>query len=146
MPSEVVKFEAEHVWQLTDFGGQDRLAPFFTEEDLNDMADAGPAITVLKDGKVIGCGGLVEMTQYRALVWALFSKTTPANFLLMHRASVKMLRSCKYKRVEAFVDPNFPAAMRWIKQLGFTMEQAYVPFYFPDGSGASSWALYQDNE
>lgn len=142
---DVIRFEPSHVWRLADLGGQDRLQSYLKEKDVEEMAVAGPAITVLRDGVVLGCGGLVEMNQYRALVWALFSKTTPANFLAMHRASVKMIKTSKYKRIEAYVDPTFPAAIRWIEMLGFKMEQPFVPFHFPDGSGASSWALHQDN-
>jgi hypothetical protein len=60
----------------------------------------------------------------------------------MHRASAGFLAASQFRRIEAFVDPEFKPAMRWIKMLGFELER-FVPYFFKDGSIASQWAMHK---
>lgn len=140
----LVPLSTEHLPLMANHGGQEKFLSVFSTKHVEDLINSGPTYAAVQaDGSVIGVGGLVEMNEYRALGWGMFARTTPANFLKIHRAVYRTMVESKYKRIEAYVDPEFPQAIRWIEQLGFKMEQAFVRYYFPDGSGASFWAWHK---
>lgn len=136
--------EKFHIPAMVNFGGQDNFKSLFSDKHIEELRSAGPSYAAMDGDVVLGAGGFIHMNEYRALGWGLFARTTPANFVKIHRTVVRSIAECPYRRIEAYVDPKFPQAMRWIKKLGFRMELPFVPYYFPDGSGASYWALHQD--
>lgn len=140
----VVDFMPEHIAQLQNYGGQERLVEIASPAQLLELHLRSPgAITVIKENQPIACGGVAHSNSFRGLVWALFQRTTPRDFVFIHRASLDVIRKTKLHRIEAFVDPSFKAAMRWIELLGFTMEHPYIPWYFENGAGASYWAMHK---
>jgi RimJ/RimL family protein N-acetyltransferase len=139
---DVIAFEPAHIAQLMNYGGQEDLVGYFTERDVNDLAERGPAWSGIVDGQVVACAGLIECHKFRATGWGLFAKTTPQAFMAIHRASRRRILDSGYRRIEAYVDPRSQPAMRWVKALGFKLERSYIPYFFPDGSGAMEWALY----
>ena len=138
----VVAFRPEHVAALTNYGGQEHLVGHVDGAELGELAEHGVAFTSMAGDRVIACGGLIEATKFRATAWALMARTTPQQFVAVHRAVWRVIHGCDYVRVEAYVDHKFPAAMRWVAMLGFRLERVYTPLFFPDGSGASQWVLY----
>lgn len=142
----VVEFLPEHIAQFKNYGGQDAAVETFRPEDLHELKvrSAATSVTVLKDGQPIACGGIAMNNPYRGLIWAIFQRTTPQDFLFVHRTSLRLIERAPFKRIEAFVDPSFIPAMRWIKLLGFTMERVWIPYFFHNGAGASAWALHKE--
>lgn len=142
----VVDFLPEHILELQNYGGQEHLVKTARPEDNAELKrrSQGSSITVMKDSRPIACGGIAANTPYRGLVWAVFQKTTPSDFVFIHKASVGVIQNSPLKLIEAYVDPRFKQAMRWIKMLGFTLQRPYVPLFFADGSGASAWVLFKE--
>lgn len=144
---KVVDFDPEHITHFANFGGQEHCVETFRPNDLIElkMRSVGSSVTFMKNGIPIGCAGIAANNPYRGLAWAIFEKTdNPRDFLYIHRASLSLIKASKFKRIEAFVDPSFTEAMRWIKLLGFTMERLWLPYFFHNGTGASAWALHKD--
>lgn len=137
-----VPFIPEHARQLRNYGGQDYLIADASDRDFQDFAERGPALTMVHDGGPIACGGLIACTRFRATAWILVSQTQPAHFRAIHAAAKRMFAERDFRRIEAYVDPRFKQAVRWVRALGFRLERAYIPLFFPDGTGASEWALY----
>ena len=138
-----IPFEPGHIPQFLNYGGQDHLVLSVPPEELSQLNTHGEARTGLVDNRIVGCAGLIRMNDYRAVAWGLFQRTGNTDFLHIHMAIRRRLRSAlTFKRIEAFVNPLSPKAMRWIALLGFRMEQPYIPYYFADGSGAAQWAMY----
>lgn len=83
----------------------------------------GPAFTGIIDNRIIGCAGLVELTPYRAVAWALLDKTSrPIQFLKIHNAVRAFLDEQTYKRIDAQVALSNEAGHRWARALGFKVE------------------------
>lgn len=137
----VVPFEPEHVAQLRNYGGQEHLVAHVDERELSLLKDGGTAYSAFTiDGALIGCGGLIRATQFRAVAWALLARSTPRHFLALHNVVRRAIAGSPFARIEAYVDPKSPPAMRWVEALGFEIDRVYWPLFFPDGSGASVWA------
>jgi len=134
LPGDIAKLE-DHSWQKS-------LIPLMNMDQLDDLTRTGAHISVFDGDILIGCGGVVEINDWRGGVWSLLRDGRPQNFLGLHRASVRLLQSLPYKRIEGYVDPTIPEAVRWIRLLGFRLEMPYKPYFFPDGRGAAEWAFY----
>ena len=137
-----IPFEPWHARKLRDFGGQEALLAHSSDADLDGLAKAGPAYTALDGERIIGCAGFVETNKYRAIAWALLQKDTPRTFFGFHRQCQEVFSLQRYAVIVTYVKPTFVQGMRWVPKLGFRLERAYIPFWFPDGSGASEWAYY----
>ena len=85
---EVVPFVSEHLRELPDFGQQDSIVRQFLETLIeNRYEEQGPAFTGMASGEIVGCAGLVEMTQYRAYTWAIIpTQTRKGRFVAFHRS------------------------------------------------------------
>ena len=140
----MIPFEPDHIASLADFGGQEHLVETVRPQDLADMRDRGIAYSAVYGDHVVGCAGLVGLNAYRAVCWGIFARAGGHAFLGIHRATRHVMVASGYRRIEAYVDPMRPDAMRWIKMLGFRLDLAWIPYFFPDGSGASLWSYYPE--
>lgn len=138
----LIQFEPEHLEAFANFGGQEDRAIEVGIAGAAELRNAkGECFTAIRDNVILCCAGVIEANRYRATAWAFFQKTTHADFLYVHRQTSAFLSNTGYLRIEAYVDPLFVAALKWIRMLGFHLEKAYLPYFFPDGSPASSWAI-----
>jgi len=141
---QIVPFEPEHVEKFVNYGGQEHLVSVFKPREILELKEKGDAFTAMDGDRVVGCGGVIALTAFRGVAWGLFQKTGTADFLAIHMATRRYLRNCRFRRVEAYVDPLSPPAMRWIALLGFTLERPYIPYFYPNGCGSSAWVLYPE--
>ena len=87
------------------------------------LADAGEAYTLLHDGRIIACMGVVELWAGRGMAWALLAGDIGRAMISVHRIVRRFLwEECALRRVEAYVDAGFSAGHRWVEQLGFERE------------------------
>jgi hypothetical protein len=143
---EVVPFEPEHVEMFQNYGGQENLVHHFTPAQLLELKSSGFARSAISRGHVVGCSGLIELSKFRAVTWSLFEENRTNDLLAMFLRIRRYLRQCDYKRIESYIDPNRPLAIRWIQMLGFQLERPFIPYFFPDGSGAMAWVLYPEEK
>lgn len=137
----VVEFHPDHVKMMKDYGGQDTFISFLSDSDIDEISKSSCGCTIFKGDIVVGCLGGIPINKYRVVTWAILQKTTTTNFVFVHKTALWFMNQVDYKRFEAYVDPEFKPAMRWVKMLGFKMENPFIPYYFPNGAGASYWAL-----
>jgi hypothetical protein len=123
MKYEVVPFEEKHWTELQI-------------EDLDHalvLARGGPAYTAMVDGKVIGIGGVFVLWPGTGEAWALVSPGVKQHGLFFIRASRDYLdgiaREKNLERVQAAVQQDFDAGLKYIMALGFEYEGAMKRFF-----------------
>lgn len=146
MTIELVPFSPAHITMLKNFGGQDDILAEVSIEEIKKVTSQQDNFnfTLMRDGIPLGCGGTVNATKLRGVAWAILQKTEPKDFFMIDRAMRWGMKASGLKRIEAYVDPRFDAALRWMKLLGFRLEHPYLPYYFTDGSGAMLWAWHPE--
>jgi len=86
----------------------------------------GLAYSGVIDGQVVGCAGILPQAPWRAIAWALLSQEIPARcWPTIHRLVLRVLDEAHlrgYHRVEAVVDADFDAGIRWAEMLGMRCE------------------------
>lgn len=89
-----------------------------------DVADqiTGPAWTGEVDGQPIICAGFMPIWEGRAFAWALLAQSAGRHMAAVHRAARERIRAARFRRLEAYVDPRYPQAARWVSMLGFQRE------------------------
>ena len=140
-------FRREHLAHFDGFAANEGLiVPFMQADEVMASAEEGGAISGFGEGIFFGCGGFVEITPHRALCWALIHPTNPRYFYKIHKIALWVVEEAgqRYERLEAYIDPDFFAAARWVKMLGFHCECKMKPYYFPDGRSASEWVRLRD--
>lgn len=137
MNLDVVPFEEKHLAMIapTLQPRQHGMLSFFSLPGYADsLLDHGEAYTMLVDGDVIACAGVQEAWTGRGVAWALLSTKAGAHMRALTRVVAHYLNHLAVlRRIEAYVDPEFKAAIRWAKLLGFEMEGRMRAFGF-DGS------------
>ena len=141
---KIIPFETDHLDQMADFGNQENLIrPMIDQIHEARYEDRGPAFSACVDGRVVGCAGLVEMTQYRAYTWAIISKQDFAQrFVSIHRAVKRFLDEQTYKRIDAQVAFDDTDGHRWMSLLGFRREVFCRSWFMPDGSAISEYVRW----
>lgn len=132
---EIVSFEADHIFQLRLQRAQEMFNSKFSPQYGRALEDAGNGWTAIVDGKLIACAGLVEQWEGRALAWALISGEAGPYFTRITRAVRRALDVAHFRRIEAQVDAEFGAGIRWAEMLGFTIESKMRKFT-PEGRDA----------
>lgn len=138
---KIIPFSSDHLDEMADFGNQESiLRPMLGQIKGVKYEDIGPAFSACHEGRVIGCAGLVEATQYRAYTWAVMSRQDFAQrFVGIHRAVKRFLDEQTYKRIDAQVVYGDQAGHRWMRLLGFRREVFCRPWFMPDGSAVSEY-------
>ncbi len=140
----VVPFETAHLDELVDFGNQEEIIrPLVGLLQESRYEELGPAFSASVDGRIIGCAGLVEMTQYRAYTWAIMARQDFAQrFVGIHRAVLGFLNEQTYKRMDAQVALHDADGHRWMRLLGFQREVFCRPWAMPDGSAVTEYVRW----
>ncbi len=105
--------------------GGDLASPGYFE-----MLSRGQAFTGVVGDTVIGCAGCIDQWDNRTIAWALVSASAGRHMVSVHRAVAGFLAQAKSRRIETFVDAEFPEGRRWMSMLGFKQEgrmEAFSP-------------------
>ncbi|GEM_PF-6301969 len=80
----------------------------------------------LYDGEILGCGGIIELSDDDATVWMILSDALRARPFLLHRTAVKtwrlILRSSCHRRFYATAVADHLEGHRWLQRLGFAKD------------------------
>jgi|SRR3954471_11614472 len=136
---KVLAFKASH---LADIERQtDVIFGSISELNRKNLQDNGNTYTCISsNGRVLACGGLVRFWENRAEAWAIFDKYCGTEFLLIHRATLRLMEVSPFRRIEATVELGFKEGHRWMKSLGFKQECAKLEKYFANGKDAALYA------
>jgi RimJ/RimL family protein N-acetyltransferase len=119
-----------------------------TMSELTALKDAGDAYTALADdGTVLGIFGCFQLWPGRAHGWALVSQHAGPHMRRITREILRYLAASPFRRIEAHVDANFSAAIRWAHVLGFACETPRpMQGFTPDGRACYLFALTREGE
>lgn len=97
------------------------------------------SFAAVEGDEVLGCGGVIEMWEGRAVAWAMLAGNIGNRFLLIHRAVKKFFDTVDYRRIEATVDVGFNPGVRWVEMLGFRLETERMKGFLPNGADAAMY-------
>jgi hypothetical protein len=122
---------AWHLQALDVQPSQAMFGPLIQRPEYQQMImSSGQAFAAISGDVVLGCGGIAELWENRAQVWALVSKDAGPNMFGIVRAVEGFLKQAKHRRIEAYVLCGFGPGLRLVKRLGFEHEgtmRAYSP-------------------
>jgi len=99
----------------------------------------GPAFTGVRDGRIIGCGGIMMLWPGVGEAWANLApavKHSPKDVLYCLRKGLEIISSAyELRRVQAIATPSFPESVRLLKHLGF-VEEGVMRGYWENGEDA----------
>lgn len=142
---EVTKMKSEHFEQLLAQEWNASMRPYFTQANIAALERHEHSYSVITEtGRVIFCGGVALYWVGRCEVWGVFDPKCRKEFIAIHNAVKKFLKSLPIRRIEASVQVGFESGHRWIKALGFTMEAPLMRAFTPDGADCSMYALVRE--
>lgn len=120
----VVPFMPFHMDGFEAQAAQPEIAIYAQSCDYGEfLFQAGEAYTALENGEVIACGGFVQISQRRALVWATLSGNAKARHMLFLTREVnRRFEQSSFERLETTVLHDFEAGHRWAMLLGMINE------------------------
>lgn len=99
-------------------------------------AERGPALTArAPDGRVLLCGGAIEVHPGYATLWAVVSADAGPWMTALTRRVRWFVAKLPHRRVDAFVRVGFSPGCRWAEMLGMRCEAA-LDGVFEDGATA----------
>jgi len=112
-----------------------------------DHSSLGPAYTGIKDGKIIGCGGIMMLWEGVGEGWANFSpeiqQCPKSLFYCMKKGLDILWDAYDIVRVQAMTRADFPQANRLLEHLGFVQESRLRKFWW-DQTDAFMYAKVRD--
>ena len=137
---EIIRFKAEHIWFLSlqeydsiELGGYN-LSFYKHAEKLNH------AYTIVVNGVICACVGLVEYWENRAEVWTIIDKNSGKYFYQIVKAMKKLISNLDTIRIEATVVKDFKQGHRLVKLFGFELECECMRKYGVTGLDYSLYA------
>jgi hypothetical protein len=105
-------------------------------ETLRDLEGVIPSYMALDGDEVLAAAGMVEMWTGRAFAWSTLAPNLGHRMIPIHRAVLRFLNSCEFRRVEMLVAVGHAEGERWAEMLGFEREgrmRAVLP------AGGDAW-------
>jgi hypothetical protein len=119
----VAPFHPAHLLEIRAQPAQPKDFALFSDPEYGEQLLAGDAFSVFDAaGQVQAVLGVAPLWENRGAAWAVLSGECGPVFVAMHKQAKAYFDRCRFARVEAYIDPNFPQAVRWIELLGFQRE------------------------
>ena len=134
-------FRVEHLRRMDVQESQQYLTPYIQWDEMASLANEFARTVTTDSGLVLLCGGLVPMTEYRAVLWSYFSSVAGPYMVGLVRAVRQYLQAAPFRRIETFVDCEFEEGHRLIRLLGFTIETSRKRAHRPDGGDSAEYVL-----
>jgi hypothetical protein len=141
MMFEMRAFKAEDIYEITEQQSMRNITHAITTIESWERVARGPyAYTMLWNGKILCCTGVVQYWKDRGEVWSVIDQGCGPDLVYVTKAAKRFFDIVPIKRIEATVKCDFEEGHRWIKLLGFHLEAERLVNYFPDGSDVSLYA------
>lgn len=135
----IARFVPAHFEALEPQPAQLYVREHTSPEQLRELAECGPAYTVLEGERVIFCGGLREYDAARGVLWSFVAADAGAHFVRIHRYVARFLEVFDRAHIQATCRTGFAAGARWLTMLGFTWSRSIGPY----GPGGVSHELFE---
>lgn len=136
---KIIKFKAEHIYFIK-MQDHDSIELKNISVDFYKQAEnLKHSYTIIVNGIISACVGIVEYWSGRGEVWAIIDKLSGKYFVSIVRSMKKLLQSLDFNRIEATVIKDFEQGHRLVKLLGFELEANCMRKY---GVTGLDYALY----
>lgn len=129
----VAPFHPAHLVEIRAQPRQPKDLMLYSDPSYGESLAEGQAFSVFDSGGLKACLGVVDMGTGRGLGWAVLSCDLKALMAPMTLRARQFFRESAFRRVEAYIDPNFPQAIRWAGLLGFERE-GLMKCFTPSGA------------
>lgn len=138
---EIVAFDRKHLNDIDPYVFGFSVKDHIREEHLEQLELSRYSYSILKDGKVLACLGVVMHWQGRGECWAVLDKHLKHDFIHIHKAAKFFLNQAEIKRIEAVVACDHDKGLRWAKSLGFNLEAECMKSYGIDGKDYALFSI-----
>lgn len=135
----VIPFRPEHVAAMNLQEHQRLAVSVLTMDYIAQIAHAGPSITGLVNGRVMGCCGIASPGFGIGTLWAFVAQDSGPHFIRLDRCVRRLLEIPKLRRIEASAETDFRNGCRWLEMLGFQSE-GVMRKYGPHGEDHMRYA------
>lgn len=136
----IISFKPEHLAQISLQSWQEGARQDLANPAYGQALAQHESGTVVLDGRVVACCGVVRMWEGRGELWGLIADDIgPEGMRKLHYAARAWLRNATWRRLEAHCDAGFLQAQRWLELLGFACEGPLAK-YTPDGRDCLRYA------
>jgi hypothetical protein len=109
----------EHLQKICAHEEQAQELASLSDADFEIAAASKPAYSMLIDGKVMCCGGILAGENGAGIVWSYFAKGSAEHMKAILSQTEILFRESGFHRIEATVKENFKVGRRFIEKLGF---------------------------
>ena len=138
----IVEFEPEHMARIDLGEAQAYVGPFCGPEEGRALAKY-ESFTVLHEGEVLACAGVVPKWPGVVTMWGLFGRGFPQHYREGYIFAHKWLFICPVRRLETYCTLGHDAGERLLEHLGFVRE-GLMRQCLPDGRDAWMFARVYD--
>lgn len=130
MKIEIIQYEPVHAYTILDRNVREEnlwLSKYPDwEKWVKGWKDSGPAFTLIIDGEIVGCAGVILLDWRRGEAWSLLStllyKYKKITFRAIKNGLDKIVKEKKLRRVHSLVNPESELNKEFMKHLGFKNE------------------------
>ena len=139
----IITFDRSHFYEIFPQIAQANVPGYITDETWANLPK-DTSFSYEHGGERLAVGGWIEITPYRALLWAYLHKDIKHKLTFVHKEACCTIACLPYRRLELEVDRTFEQGHRWAKLLGFEVETERARYYRPDGKDATIYVRYKD--
>ena len=117
-------------FKASDLSAFEPMEPLAEPDDLEfaqAIEDSGLAVTGVRDGKIVGCGGVHPESDFHGEAWLRLSKDClnhKTDTMRWIRDGMKIVEeSYPFKQLNASIRSCFKVSVRMVERLGFTLTQ-----------------------
>lgn len=123
---------------------QEFMYDLLKDDSYIDLLASTKAKTVIVEGRVLVCAGVMPITDYMGKAWLLMSKHAGRDLLKLTREVGDFLNKTNYARIETPVMRSYKNGHRWCKILGFVNETPEIGMrnYGFEGETYDLYAMY----
>lgn len=134
------KFQAVHLEQIRGQPAVAALLAHLSSAHATALEEVPYSYTILRDARVLVCGGVSEYWPGRGEAWALLASNLREDLVPITKMAKRFLDVCPLRRIEAAVVVDHAAGHRWAQLLGFQLEAPLLRAYTPQGEDCSLYA------
>lgn len=140
--NELVPATPEMADMFTPQEIQQRTGLTWSQDTLRLAIATGTAFAFIRDGRILGMGGISTRWEGCGTAWVVASGSVGATMVAGHRTVARALEFTPHRRVEAYVYADHPEGIRWVRALGFSREGLMRCFH--NGQDFELWARVRE--
>lgn len=138
-------FKVGHLAYITPQPLQRREHAMLVQSGAAGALEGTLALSAWRGVTCLGAAGLIHITPYRAMAWAILSDRAGSDMLGITRKVRRVLSAAPYRRVELTVVDGFAEGHRFAKLLGAKRETPEpMRFFGADGEDEVMYAIIRE--